>query len=384
MADKKGVGLSPTIPPYQCGSPIREISLRGAPKHPSAGLGARESPPPRGPRRKGGLMSVTLLRHWNMMQLIPRYPQSIDPHTLQKRLEEEGFSADVRTIQRDLNDLADVFPLKQDTSSKPYLWYWDQKYVMDLPGMTPHIALTFMLASRHLEHMLPRSVVDQLSPYFDIAGNVLDRLRKRDYRSWAEKVQVLPFGFPLIAKPIDERVLNAVYQCLLDEKKLLIDYCPRGGKTRDYELNPLGLVFRNHVTYVVGTVWHYADLKQFVLHRIESATPTDKPIHRTVNFDLQRYIDEHEFEVRVDRNTFKLEAVFYEGEGIFVRETPMSDDQETEEMDDGKTRVTATVPNTRELRRWLRGFGDRVEIIGPSFLREEFKAAAKVMHARYG
>jgi predicted DNA-binding transcriptional regulator YafY len=55
-----------------------------------------------------------------------------------------------------------------------------------------------------------------------------------------------------------------------------------------------------------------------------------------------------------------------------MQETPLSDDQKIVTKHDGHKQVTATVKNSLQLRWWLLGFGEYVEVIKPKFLRDEF------------
>ena len=50
---------------------------------------------------------------------------------------------------------------------------------------------------------------------------------------------------------------------------------------------------------------------------------------------------------------------------------------------DGRTLIEATVADTRELRWWLRGFGDHVEVQSPAALRSEFKEQSRALHELY-
>lgn len=52
-------------------------------------------------------------------------------------------------------------------------------------------------------------------------------------------------------------------------------------------------------------------------------------------------------------------------------------------MSDGREKLTASVKDTLELRRWLLGFGDEVEVVAPEGLREEFVQIAQDMLRRY-
>ncbi len=46
--------------------------------------------------------------------------------------------------------------------------------------------------------------------------------------------------------------------------------------------------------------------------------------------------------------------------------------------------LSANVQDTNELRWWLLGFGDQVEILEPMELREDFRDIAKNMAQSYG
>lgn len=75
-------------------------------------------------------MRSTLLRQWTMLRMIPRSPRRIGTGDLFQRITDAGFAVDLRTIQRDLNNLAEVLPLAAD-QSKPQGWSWlDRKSVV--------------------------------------------------------------------------------------------------------------------------------------------------------------------------------------------------------------------------------------------------------------
>jgi predicted DNA-binding transcriptional regulator YafY len=79
----------------------------------------------------------------------------------------------------------------------------------------------------------------------------------------------------------------------------------------------------------------------------------------------------------------RLEAVFSYGAAFHLHDTPLSADQVIAELDDERVLLRATVENTAELRWWLLGFGDLVEVIAPADLREEFRTRATAMAAKY-
>lgn len=69
-------------------------------------------------------MSSTIVRQWHILKLLPPAPRRIDVARLETLLAELGIVAHRRTIQRDLVDLAHLFPIAVNERSKPYTWRW--------------------------------------------------------------------------------------------------------------------------------------------------------------------------------------------------------------------------------------------------------------------
>ena len=59
-------------------------------------------------------MSNTAVRYLTMLRMVPRYPRSITTTELASRLEEQGFSVTMRSIQRDLEKLSADIPSGSD------------------------------------------------------------------------------------------------------------------------------------------------------------------------------------------------------------------------------------------------------------------------------
>jgi predicted DNA-binding transcriptional regulator YafY len=140
---------------------------------------------------------------------------------------------------------------------------------------------------------------------------------------------------------------------------------------------------RDGVLYLVCTLWDYDDLKQLVLHRMTSAELLDTPVKKAEGFDLDRYIRSGQFSAPQGEGTLRLVARFDPGCALHLRETHLSADQTLVDEPGGWVRIEASVPDTAELRWWLLGFGDGVEIIGPAGLRVELAATARAMAEVY-
>lgn len=311
-------------------------------------------------------MSDTLLRHWTLLRTIPRAPRGITVAELHRHVEQEGYPVRRRTVERDLDLLSGLFPLSCDDSQRPYLWSWPQDRLLDVPGMDPTTALTFVLASQFLEQVLPRTSLGLLSPYFQHARAMLDAANPGGVAAWPDKVRILPRGLKLIGPPIDPQILDTVYGALLADRRFQCTYRPRDVvEDKDYQVNPLGLVVRDAVTYLVCTLWDYDDIKQLALHRIRTADALNTPARSPQAFDLDAYIRQGAFSMPFSDQQIRLEALFTADAAYHLRETKLSEDQVLEDQPDGQVLVKATVQDTGELRWWVLGFGAAVDVLRP-------------------
>ena len=320
-----------------------------------------------------------------MLRLIPRHPRKIETRALGERLAEEGFRTSMRTIQRDLKTLSALFPLEEDDRNKPFGWCWAKDAnVLDIPGMEPPAALVFRVAEDFLAPQLPCATLDYLQPHFQRARQVLGATSAGGFRWWADKVRIVPRGLPLIPAEVDADIQYAVYEALFNGRRFRAKYQPRDRDTSvEYEINPLGLVFRQGVVYLVATLWNYEDVKQLALHRIQRADLLDKKVKEPPGFDLDDYIGRGEFEYPVSPKPLRLRLRFDGDAAFHLQETPLADDQVIKPRSDGKVELRATVKDTLELRWWLLGFGECVEILGPASLRKEFQMTARNLHRMY-
>lgn len=329
-------------------------------------------------------MAETFMRQWAMLRRIPRTPRKIDTATLKSLLESEGYKADMRTIQRDLVTLSKLFPLISDERSKPFGWTWASKDVFDVPGMDPQTALAFDMTAQYMQRMLPASTMQYLSPYIKQAHGVLDQLSENsEIRQWTSKLKVLPQGIKMLPPDIKSEVADVIYESLLIDKRVQATYKKRSGEVKEYLLNPLGLVVRNNITYLITTIKDYESPIQLVMHRFVKAELLDNERTTPSNFDLETYIDSGKLGYTVNEKNLQVKLKFENYSAQHIIESPLSEDQKFHEEEDGRITVTANVLDNLELRWWLQGYGNYVEVIEPASLREEFVSLAKEMSNTY-
>lgn len=330
-----------------------------------------------------------LLRQWALLDSIPAYPQRASVKSLMESLEAKGFeytstSAGKRAIQRDLNTLSEYFALSQETEGNTNLWFWPSKS-MSIQGMGPDVALALKMADSQLQHTLPNVTYDNLKPLFKHAEQVLGRSTNR-LAKWSEKVTSLARGPSLAPAKIKQSVSANVQAALLDDYKLNISYQPRyESSPKDHQVHPLGLLDKDGVQYLVAVIDKVKDWGEptpFAMHRIKKAENTHDPSVRDKEFDLCEYAKSTFGGYHVSDKQLKLELSFTPSAAKHLLERPLSDDQSAE-LEDEETIIKATVSDTLELRWWILGFGDDVEVLRPKSLRTEFKETANTLASYY-
>jgi predicted DNA-binding transcriptional regulator YafY len=327
----------------------------------------------------------SLLRQWHMLRMVPRAPAKISARELCERLRAADFPVTKRTVERDLKELAEVFPIVVDSRDKPYGWSWlRDASSFDLPGLTVPEALTLTLVEQHLRHHLPPVTVDALRPHFQSAARTLSAVDDcAPSRAWLDKVRSVPPQQPLQPPRMDEECQRQVYLALMQDRQLKLHYHKRDAQqpTVYPAVHPLAVVQRGGLVYLVCMFAGYDDVRTIALHRVQQAEVLYEPARRKAGFDIDAYIDSGQFGV-IAGDPIALRAVFSRAAGEHLFETPLSADQVLT-VDAGGLRLAATVPHTKALVWWLLGFGDGVVIEAPAGLREELAGIAVRMAAAY-
>ena len=325
--------------------------------------------------------TATTARQWHILSQLDR-KRWIGTNHIKTQLDLMGFDMSIRTIQRDLNALAERFPIEKNNAN-PQGWRWREDAPMQsLPHMNLSQAVAFSMVKDNLTQLLPPAVLDELVPWFDLANRQLKESKVAN--TWLDRVRILSANQPLIPPHVDANAKEAVYEALFNNKQLIAHYKGRGrDEATEYTLNPLAIVQRGVVIYLVATRQDKqpTDVRQFALHRFEKATVSDNDAPLPTDFNLDEYINTGAmgfnfplFDSLKTQENHKqnypisnIHLIFEPKVGNSLLESQLSEDQHTWEDEDG-LHVTATVNLTSQLVWWLRGFGKGLRQIEPNIL----------------
>jgi len=268
-----------------------------------------------------------------------------------------------------------------------YGWYWrnDAKVVL-IAGLTPAQALSFTLIKKYLTQLFPSVALNELEPFFEYSEEALTRLQGNAIVKWPKKIAVVQPTQPLIPPQVDRDVQRIVSEVLLSEMQLEIEYQRLGKPVSSYTLNPLGLVMRASISYLIATKVPDNEFRLFALQRIKKAQPIDTPIEMPIDFDLQKYIAEGHMGFNMNGHTLKsikLVVIFDKRAVVHFYETPLSIDQQIVEYSEGHVLLSATVVDNEQLYWWLLGYGAQVQVLEPKHLRQQIVDTVRGMAIQY-
>ena len=329
-------------------------------------------------------MNDTLIRQWAMLRAIPRHPRRVDAPTIHTRLHDQGMVVSLRTVQRDLNTLATTFPLDFD-ESKPQGWCWRVGAgQFEIPSMDAHAALTFSLVEQYMQNLLPRSTLSHMGPWFEAAQGVATS-QDSTLSRWRDKLRVIPHTFNKVPAPIDPEIQATIYNALLEERQLEVTYraISTGKEAKTYPSHPLGLVVMEQVVYLVCTVKDYQDPRFLAVHRIDAARLLESRAVTPAAFDIDEFIH-REFGIRLGSEPLRLVMRIRGVMAKYLAETPVAASQISAPIDAEWTRVEVLVPDTIQLRTWLRSLGPDAVVEEPAQLREQLRREWAQLQSLYG
>lgn len=321
------------------------------------------------------------LSDFDLIALLPRAPEKRSTPELLSRLAAAGHTLTPRSLQRRLASLSLTQPIVCDDRSKPFGWSIAHAAPANLGVMSTQEALALKLAQRYLGEALPAEVLDDLKQYFHQADAKLKD--ESLYRAWLGKVRLLPASQPLLKPATARNVIAGAYVGVLRGTVLNVTYRQRGAdKAKTYDIEPLAIIVRGSVTYLVAVFPWAQDVTLMALQRFSAVRQTERKIRPPRDFDLDQFIESGALGFG-DTSVQAVHVRFYAGAGAHLEETPIHADQILKIRDNGEIDLRVTVPVTEQFKWWLLGFGDRVEVLAPNALRQEIRQRLTVAVNRY-
>ena len=321
------------------------------------------------------------LPDFDLIAALPRSPEKRSTSELLSRLAAAGHVLTPRSLQRRLVSLSTKYPILCDDRAKPYGWSIAPQAPPTLGAMSTQEAVALKLAERYLRDAIPADLLGDLKHYFKQADAKLQDASL--YRAWLSKVRLISATQPLQKPDIKRQVLTNAYAGVLRGTLLNVTYKVRDSDiAKTYDIEPLAIVVLGQVSYMVAQFPWASEVTLMALHRFSSIRMTEQSIQPRLKFDLDAFIGSGALGFMPTQEQ-KIHIRFYDGAGAHLNETPLSVSQILKQGEHGQIDLMDTLPITEQLKWWLMGFGDGVEVIAPAILRDEIHDCLVAAVSRY-
>jgi predicted DNA-binding transcriptional regulator YafY len=126
----------------------------------------------------------------------------------------------------------------------------------------------------------------------------------------------------------------------------------------------------------------YVDVYLYALHRMQALELLAEDCRQKPGFDLNQFAaSQGHFGPALP---IHFEAKLCDHLALILQESPLSESQTLSDPDgSGFRRLAANVPDTWQLRWWIMGEGDRIEVLSPIELRQDIQSVLTRAHAQY-
>jgi proteasome accessory factor B len=293
------------------------------------------------------------------------------PHGFTTRELAQRMDITQRTAQRDLVALQEIAPLHQVENR----WRLVEGYVLPKVNFTLHEAMALLLAGRLMLRYADRQNLVTTSAFEKLAAVLPEALR----------TPLMETAEQLSEKPADAGYTKAMVTLTTawaERRKVAITYA--SGATSERVVWPLFLEPSaiGHSCYLIAHDEKSKAIRSFKVERIKAIKLLEQRFDPPLGFSVGNHLA-NAWTIWSSSQPVDVELLFSANVADRVLETNWHPSQVVEKRADGKVRVRLTVASTVEIRHWILGWGDEVEVVKPLELREEMKEVARAMVAIY-
>ncbi|MCX8088971.1 MAG: helix-turn-helix transcriptional regulator [Meiothermus ruber] len=287
---------------------------------------------------------------------------------LAKRLE-----VSPRTIHRDMEALtASGVPVYAERGSKGG-WRLLEEYRTNLTGLSqPEIMALFALKPTQLLRDLGLGKAGENALIKMLAALPAAQRRGAEYARQRILVDIQRY---------QEQVpwLSVLQEAIWQDRKLRLVYEPMEGQPAERTVDPLGLVVKGSVWYLVAS--RQGELRSYRVSRILEASVLDEPSHRPADFDLEAYWHKARADFRAKIPSYRVQVRIQEK--VLARSNPASHWGQLEHCKpagDSWLKAQIRFEYPEQALGWVLAAGAGVEALEPlEFRKQVLEALSKAL-----
>lgn len=327
--------------------------------------------------------SATLARQWEMLQSIPSRPPGMTTREVVDCLAERGYEVSLRTVERDLIALSRIFGLTttEGKGGEASRWYFATGKGWNIDNMDLVDAVSLALAGDLLKDLLPTAMYEAVSGKLTQAREKLRALEQVPLARWSDKVRYVAPSYRFLPPPVRRHELEVAQQALAEGHQIELEYTPFNQNPKCLILNPLSMVLRGNVPYLVATAFDFTDARLYAVHRMRKVRLLQERAVVPKGFSIDAYLAAGGMDFGTGK-TIKLKARLTNELAQCLTETRLAEDQSIDYRN-GHYQLTATVRGSWQLMFWILSQGSSITVLQPAALKRSIRATLEESLSNY-
>lgn len=328
------------------------------------------------------MRNAEVIRQWQLLREIETRRTGVTIHELAALT---GVST--RTIRRDLQALQEAGFAVYDEGEQNETKRWKldaQAFRSVQVGLTVADVAALYLSRSLVEALSGWPLQDELRQAFEKIAQGLNPQTREFLTSLPDVISTKkgPRAAAASANLVD--VTRRLLDAIRDRHPVTMRYfSATSNRAKQYSVEPYRLALAHGGVYLVAWVPSYGEFRTFAAARIQQLSV------RKDTFKRSRQLPDDLFSASMgvfSAPPERVELEFHASVAPHIRGRVWHESQHTEELADGRIRVTFDVSNDWALRSWLLGFGSHVRVVAPEALavqlRDEFRRGADLYEGR--
>ena len=319
-----------------------------------------------------------VMRQWHLLRLLES-SRGVTLDEIADRLPAD-YPRHGRTIRRDLEGLATIFPILNERSEGRVRWrLMDGARQVPALSFSPTELMALMISRSLLKPLAGTEIQNALDTAMAKASKLLPAA-SIDYVQQMQRVFAVGLG-PHKNYRLHRETIDRLTDAIAKKRTVQMRYYSASRlRTTRREVDPYRLWYAAGGLYLVGYCHLRKEPRMFAVERMQAVTHTDHPYQIPLGFDLEAFV-QNSLTVMLGR-PIEVSLRFDKRTAAWAKDRVWHPTQTITPLKNGDMLMTLTVADSRELIGWVLSFGSGVRVVRPHSLLDAVSSEAKkILHA---
>jgi predicted DNA-binding transcriptional regulator YafY len=314
-----------------------------------------------------------VMRQWHLLRLLES-SRGVTLDEIADRLPAD-YPRHGRTIRRDLEGLATIFPIINERIDGRVRWrLMDGARQVPALSFSPTELMALMISRSLLKPLTGTEIQHALDSAMAKAAKLLPAA-SIDYVQQIQNVFAVGLG-PHKNYRLHRETIDRLTEAIAKKRTVQMRYYSASRlRTTRREVDPYRLWYASGGLYLVGYCHLRKEPRMFAVERMSAVTLTDHPYQMPLGFDLEAFVRDALTVMR--GRPIEVELRFDKATAAWAKDRIWHPSQKLTPLKNHGMTMRLNVADSRELVGWILSFGSGVQVVKPQPLQQAVRDEAK-------